>query len=322
MPEISWSDIAAHRERLVRIARKRCPSREDAEDVVQEALLRCATFEGLDPQRLGAFLTSVTVRLCADLYRDAARSQRAAAKLDLGDVPHPEDQVLRATDAEVLGALLATLPAKQRAVLVDRARGLSVTQICRRHALTYKAAESALSRARVAMRHAIAATMSAVAAAAAIARRRPVSLAALPVATLAVCGTVLHVPWGTGGYRARASAPVVRLESAPRAETSPRATGRTASAAAGAVRAAAGDVRTAVSAPRGSAPAPARHLARLSDDTTGTSTDVYDDGGPPVTVEYLERCVREGVHTEVEVGPDALKGETTCGDSAHQEGTP
>src|SRR5262245_47824099 len=118
MADVGWPEIAAHRERLVRIARRRCASREDAADVVSEALLRAATFEGLDRRRVGAFLTTVTIRLCVDLYRDAERSQRAVRKLDVGVVPDPEDGLVRAAEAEQLGSLLRRLPEKQRAVLV------------------------------------------------------------------------------------------------------------------------------------------------------------------------------------------------------------
>src|SRR5687768_5464336 len=114
---VSWSQVAAHRERLLKIGRRRCPTREDAEDVVQEAMLRTATFEELDEERLGQFLTAVTLRLCADVYRTAERGARAVRRLDAEDVPSPEAAALAAAEAEELRALLATLPERQRDVL-------------------------------------------------------------------------------------------------------------------------------------------------------------------------------------------------------------
>jgi RNA polymerase sigma factor (sigma-70 family) len=313
-PAISWADIAAHRERLVRIARRRCPSREDAEDVVQEAMVRCATFEGIDPQRLGAFLTTVTVRLCADIYREAARSQRAASRLDLDDVPAPEDEVLRAADAAVIGRVLATLPDKQRAVLVDRASGMSVTQIGRRHALSYKAAESALSRARNAMRLKLASALSAVGAATAAVRRRPLTAAAVPVATLAICGTVLHGPWTGGLFGSHHSPRATRLLPGTDISVAARSDARRGTSRPPLVPDPVAAVRRAVdhTAQPPSLP-PRRKLVDMHDDNLGTSTEVSDDGGPPVTVEYAEKCVTEGPYVTAKVTLEDAKAAAGCG---------
>lgn len=211
---VSWSQVAAHRERLLRIARRRCPTREDAEDVVQEAMIRTATFAELDEDRLGQFLTAVTLRLCADVYRTAERGARAVRRLESDDVPSPEAAAVAAAEAAELRALLDTLPPRQRDVLVDRAEGLSVTQISSRHALTYKATESALSRARATMRLALASAMGAVAAAFAAVRRRPAVAVALPLAAVAWV-TAPHrtpVPYAAPEAGAGAAAPVAELE--------------------------------------------------------------------------------------------------------------
>nr|MDT0664477.1 sigma factor [Micromonospora sp. DSM 115978] len=42
--QLRWSLLVPHRERLVRIARRRLPSLADAEDCVHEALVRAAAF--------------------------------------------------------------------------------------------------------------------------------------------------------------------------------------------------------------------------------------------------------------------------------------
>ncbi|HEX8004071.1 MAG TPA: sigma-70 family RNA polymerase sigma factor [Mycobacteriales bacterium] len=193
---VPWPEIAAHRERLVRLARRRVPTLEDAEDVVSEAMLRCATFEGLDPARLAQFLTTVTLRLCADFYREAERGARLARRLDLDDVPSPEDLACAAADAGIVRDSLGRLPDTQRAVLVDRSFGLSVTQISHRHSLTYKAVESALSRARATMRTALAGALALVFGAAEAIRRRPALENAIPAATVAFVAAVV-APFGT-----------------------------------------------------------------------------------------------------------------------------
>jgi RNA polymerase sigma factor (sigma-70 family) len=216
MPEIGWGDIAANRERLLRIARRRCATREDAEDVVSEAMLRCATFDGIDPERLEAFLTAVTVRLCADVHRAHARGTRAVLRLapERDVTPGPEDGICESVDAEVLSRLLAELPERQRAVLADRARGLSVTQIAERHALTYKATESALARARGAMRAALATAFGVVAGALAALRPRRLAILAVPAAaTLIVVSPVVRSPWSGE----QADGPARRAGAAPEA---------------------------------------------------------------------------------------------------------
>jgi RNA polymerase sigma-70 factor (ECF subfamily) len=213
MQAIPWESIAAHRERLLRLARRRCATPDDAEDVVQEALIRCATFEGLDEERLGPFLTSVTVRLCADSYRAAEQATRAVRRLACDDdvVPSPEDAVCDAAGEAALATLLARLPEQQRAVLVDRARGISLPDICRRRAMTYKAAESALGRARVAMRLAL---KSGVAALTGAALRLPrARRTAVVVAAPAAVAVLLAGP-ATRGPHAERPEPFVR---APRA---------------------------------------------------------------------------------------------------------
>jgi len=159
-----WEAAFAHRDRLLRIARSRGVSGEDAEDVVQEAFARCAEFETLDAERLGPFLTTVTIRLCADVHRrneEPVRARRWLVPL-LHDEPDPADVVCRDHGPEWVASLVERLPERQRRVLFDRARGMSIDQIAKRHRLTYKAVESALSRARTTLKSAVAATSSVV----------------------------------------------------------------------------------------------------------------------------------------------------------------
>jgi len=162
MDQTRWEALLAHRERLLALALSRGMSAEDAKDVVQEAMLRCAEFERLDLNRLPQFLTTVTIRLCADVHRkhdEPQRAQRWLAPL-LHDEPDPAEVVCRDHGPEWVESLVGKLPEQQRNVLEDRASGLSIQQIATRRRLTYKAAESALARARAALRSAVATSWS------------------------------------------------------------------------------------------------------------------------------------------------------------------
>ena len=68
-----WRRMWSHREHLLKVARRRSMSAEDAEDAVHEAMLRAAERPDLDEERLVAWLTTVTMRLCVDRYRQMNR---------------------------------------------------------------------------------------------------------------------------------------------------------------------------------------------------------------------------------------------------------
>lgn len=195
-----WDQILAHRERLLAVARRRCPSLADAEDVVHEAMLRCATFGNLDAERLGQFLTSVTMRLCADLHRSADRDGRIAVRIAAEPERHelgPEDETCGKAYAQAIEALVDTLPERQRVVLSDRAHGLTMNQICKRRSLTYKAAESALARARGTMRQMLPSLMAGLTVVGALLRRRRavVAVATVPVVAVLALSGVVKLPF-------------------------------------------------------------------------------------------------------------------------------
>ncbi len=58
-----WQRMWSHREHLLKVARRRSMTIEDAEDAVHEAMLRSAENPHLDDERLGAWLTTVTMRI-------------------------------------------------------------------------------------------------------------------------------------------------------------------------------------------------------------------------------------------------------------------
>src|SRR5919107_1082054 len=79
-----WARIWSTRPLLLRVARKRCATGEDAEDAVQEAMLRAAQHPEIPDENLQPWLIAVTTRLCIDGHRrrtnEAGRWARAAAQ--------------------------------------------------------------------------------------------------------------------------------------------------------------------------------------------------------------------------------------------------
>ncbi|AXB41605.1 sigma-70 family RNA polymerase sigma factor [Amycolatopsis albispora] len=159
-----WGVVDAHRDRLLRIARRRTPSEQDAEDVVSEAVLRAAERPGLDPDRLPAWLTTVTVRLCADVTRDAARERRRWLRADVETAAEScEQRICDRAEASWLAGHLDTLPDRQAQVLRLRADGLDVTAAAESMGVSYRTAESLLARGRRALRVLLTSSLAAVA---------------------------------------------------------------------------------------------------------------------------------------------------------------
>ncbi|MET7718361.1 sigma-70 family RNA polymerase sigma factor [Streptomyces sp. NPDC005407] len=152
-----WS----HREHLLRVARRRSMSMEDAEDAVHEAMVRAAERPHVDGDRLGAWLTTVTVRLCVDRFRQLAREGEVHARSVLaapGQVT-VEEAVCDRAEARWLADRRGDLPARQAEALGLRAQGLDLPQIAERMGLSYRAVQSLLARARKALHATLAGTL-------------------------------------------------------------------------------------------------------------------------------------------------------------------
>ena len=84
-----------YQRRVYSFARYLLSSREEAEDVTQEVLLRLWRHrQGVDEERLGSWLLRVTRNACYDLLRKRARQPL----LDLGDDEHPRPEPTPAPD--------------------------------------------------------------------------------------------------------------------------------------------------------------------------------------------------------------------------------
>lgn len=147
--------------------------REAARDVVQQTF--CKAIERLDTYRGEAALYAWFTRICRNSLIDYCRSrnrelQRVVPLEDRSEVraildaiagpesDQPEVQAGRRDTKRLVQATLDRLPARYGDILEWKyVQGLSVKEIAGRLALKPKAAESLLTRARVAFRNAIAA---------------------------------------------------------------------------------------------------------------------------------------------------------------------
>ncbi|NBE55482.1 RNA polymerase sigma factor, partial [Streptomyces boluensis] len=207
-----WQRAWSHREQLLRVARRRSLSAEDAEDAVHEAILRAAERPHLDDERLGAWLTTVTMRLCVDRYRQISREAEVRTSPRLG-TPVPasiEDSVCDRAEARWLAARSGELPARQAEAIWLKSEDLDVAEVAKKMGLSYRTVESLLARARRTLRTSLAGTLGL--AFWVCGRGRPaaggkmqVAMVAATAVTLAVTGFVL--PHMDGGPRPAAPRP-------------------------------------------------------------------------------------------------------------------
>jgi len=156
-----WQRMWSHREQLLKVARRRSMSPEDAEDAVHEAMLRAAERPDLDDDRLGAWLTTVTMRLCVDRYRQVNREAEVRSSPTLvapGPVP-VEEAVCDRAEAKWLAVRSGELPARQAEALRLKSEDLDVGQVAVRMGLSYRTVESLLARARRTLRNSLATTL-------------------------------------------------------------------------------------------------------------------------------------------------------------------
>jgi RNA polymerase sigma-70 factor (ECF subfamily) len=128
---------------------------EDAEDCVQEALIRAAYATNLDPTRIGPFLTTVLVNLCADHGRARSAARRMLTRITYaGKESSPEELICDWSEARWLRSHIdVLLSERERDVLWARVEGLSTREAAHRLNITTKAAEAAFTRARTRMRN-------------------------------------------------------------------------------------------------------------------------------------------------------------------------
>ncbi len=162
-----WRRIWASRTLLLTVARRHGDA-HNAEDVVQEAMLRAAEHPEVDDDRLQAWLVAVTTRLCIDGHRRRSSETRRwerASRRAMVEQPeqHPEEQVCDRSEAVWAASLAAELlPPRQVEALQLTAAGCDVKQVASELGVNYRAAESLLARARRTLRAALTAGAAAV----------------------------------------------------------------------------------------------------------------------------------------------------------------
>ena len=156
-----WERLWRHREDLLKVARRRSMSFEDAEDAVHEAMVRAMENPQVEDDRLGAWLTTVTMRLCVDRYRQVSREAQARGRSALAPAsPAPvEEAVCDRAEARWLARRSEELPARQAQALSLKSEDLDIEQVARRMGVSYRSAEGLLARARQALRTSLAETL-------------------------------------------------------------------------------------------------------------------------------------------------------------------
>ncbi|ARF56677.1 RNA polymerase sigma factor [Streptomyces gilvosporeus] len=157
-----WQRMWSHREHLLRVARRRSVSVEDAEDAVHEAMVRAMENPHVEDERLGAWLTTVTMRLCVDRYRQVNREAEVGTRSTLPPrLIAPVDEVVcDRAEAKWLANRSGDLPARQAEALWLKSEDLDVGEVARKMGLSYRTVESLLARARRTMRNSLAATLA------------------------------------------------------------------------------------------------------------------------------------------------------------------
>ena len=138
-----------------RVAVRMLGDRDEAEDVVQEAMLRLWRMAP-DWRRGGARVSTWLYRVAVNLCTDRLRRRRAVA---LDDVPEPEDghpgvseRMIAADRAAALEAELQHLPERQRqAVVLRHLEGLSNPEIGEIMDIGTEAVESLVARGKRAL---------------------------------------------------------------------------------------------------------------------------------------------------------------------------
>jgi RNA polymerase sigma-70 factor (ECF subfamily) len=139
--------------RLLRFARAMLLGTAEAEEVVQEALVRLwQQAETWQPQgRISTWLHQVTYRLCIDTLRRRRPSVGLEAiENDLqDDEPVPDERLIRLDEARTVQAAIERLPERQRtAILLCHFQNLSQAEAATIMGVGESAYESILARAR------------------------------------------------------------------------------------------------------------------------------------------------------------------------------
>ncbi len=144
--------LRAHADAITAVCRRRLRSRVDADDAVQETMVRAmgALDAVKDEQRLKSYLCRIAERVCLDMMRAGARPMPVA---EAEHVDTPESLTIRKEEAELVRRTLLALSERQAQALWMRdAMGEGVPAVAESLGVTEGSARVILSRARKQMR--------------------------------------------------------------------------------------------------------------------------------------------------------------------------
>jgi RNA polymerase sigma factor (sigma-70 family) len=160
-PDARWTALAGHREEVVAKLRHRLGDHPDAEDFVQEALIKVAARADVDPSRAVGLLLTTATRLAIDGHRRQLTEMRAIALLGhQGDSAWPEEQVLGRLAVREIRRHMSELPPREREVFARRANGYGLAEAAAALAVSYKAVDRAYAKARAKLQRAMGAVTS------------------------------------------------------------------------------------------------------------------------------------------------------------------
>jgi RNA polymerase sigma factor (sigma-70 family) len=143
--------------RLRNLLRRQGRSRDDADDLIQEAFLRLHVYcnDG-DVENPEAFLTRTVLNLSVDLHRKEHRELYADSPVEslaLVDVrPLPDEDLAAEQRLTKAGAVLEALGPRTREIfLMHRIEGHGCTQIARHFGISVSAVEKHIARAVLAL---------------------------------------------------------------------------------------------------------------------------------------------------------------------------
>jgi RNA polymerase sigma factor (sigma-70 family) len=154
-PEARWLMLDSHRDEAIAAIRRRFGDTADAEDCVQDAIVRLVQRGDLDPDRVGSLLIRTALHIAYDRLRAQRRQELAALRLGgdaASEVVSPEKVVADRADVARVMNVVDTLPEREQAVMRMRLAGLSVGETARLLGVTYKSIEGTYTRARARIR--------------------------------------------------------------------------------------------------------------------------------------------------------------------------
>ena len=159
--QAAWLLVLPHHPRLVRLATACGSSADDAHDIAQDALMRAVAMDALDPDRVGALLSTIVRRLVIDAARGQALQTRLHQdrRLALPDTAGPEDSVCDAAQAAWLLQALDLQP-REATVVHGLAAGRSTADSARELGCTTKAAELLVRRTRLRLKGLLLSTLA------------------------------------------------------------------------------------------------------------------------------------------------------------------